>query len=57
LALPFLTGKPQSTKSFAANFANSREFSNQSAKIRAIRGKEFVVCKFIPPETGEPVFF
>jgi hypothetical protein len=51
-----LMGKLSSTKSFAANFANSREFSKQSAKIRAIRGKEFVVWKSIPPETEDLQF-
>jgi hypothetical protein len=43
LALPFLTGKLQPTKKFAANFADTREFSYQLAKIRVIGGKGFVV--------------
>ena len=30
-------------KNFSANFANSRESSNQFAKIRVLRGKGFVI--------------
>jgi hypothetical protein len=43
VALLLLTGKLPPTKKFAADFANLREFSNQSAEIRVIRGKRFVV--------------